>query len=632
MPKFQLLPPKPKTKKSSRLLATAFFGFILAYFGVFGLIMAKVTIPNLSSSLSKMQSGQKNLFGNPKQAAADFQVASHQFDQSLASLRNLPVWLKIASPLPPFRWYVRLLKANQALSLAGESASKLALSLPKMPETPKNIPGSTLASNNQNLSTFFKSASQTYFGWSNQHQSDLDNLSLELKTADNELYAVPAWIAFDQNSQLAKLKNQVHSLNTGLVSLRKFTNEFRTTLGLSDQNTHTWAILLQNNAELRPSGGFIGSFATLSGKSGLISDFQFGSNIYKLDKAYNLSTPRQPIPILGTLSTTWGLRDANLGVGFLPAATTQISKYYQEESGVKLDGIIYLDASVLSDLLKLTGLVPLPGNSESKIDSQNLYNTLAREIEQNYFQNPNNVTTNEPKQVLAKLIPVIFEKLQSTSGVGAKFPELMSNIISRKSLQLWSSSQDLNQELSDLLPTDQPPASGNWLKIVNSNLGGMKSSLYVSQNVALTSQPQILKNKLEQTLNISRIHQGPSAWPDADNTNYMEIYLPKDAEIISFPQSDQPKIFLSETDQKTSGVWGKIWKTEVTHTSGYTKVGFWADTKIGKTTNYSLTYTIPLTNQNQNQLTYLKQAGSSNEYFTGWGFKGEVLGNLSLEQ
>ena len=48
-----------------------------------------------------------------------------------------------------------------------------------------------------------------------------------------------------------------------------------------------YLILFQNNTELRPSGGFIGSFAEADFKKGAIQNYSFETNIYKRDKTYS---------------------------------------------------------------------------------------------------------------------------------------------------------------------------------------------------------------------------------------------------------------------------------------------------------------------------------------------------------
>ena len=63
-----------------------------------------------------------------------------------------------------------------------------------------------------------------------------------------------------------------------------------------------YLVLFQNNAEMRPTGGFLGSFAVVTFDDYKIADIDFNTNIYKLDNAYAASNTVVPPAPLATIN------------------------------------------------------------------------------------------------------------------------------------------------------------------------------------------------------------------------------------------------------------------------------------------------------------------------------------------
>lgn len=582
-----------------------------------GYFLATAALPGVNEGLRELKTGQRQLLINPADAAPYFQAASLAFEKSAEGLKEAPFLSKLLTPLPPFRWQVRLLKASHALAQTGESVSVLAASFPSLQVEDKS-----------DISALITRGSAEYFQWFEKEQAEITRLQEYLTEAEAQLYGLPAWIMFNQSAEIRQLQKQVSAARRGLQTSVQLTQATRRAFGSEDKNPHTFLILFQNNGELRPTGGFLGSFAIMNTSGGTIRQFQFGPNVYKLDKILIPKTNLQPPVQLQTIAPHWGFRDANVGFGFLEPASGQIISMYEQATGLRPEGLIFLDTTLLEDVLSITGPLSLPGSDE-QITAANVRNILTQEIEKDYFLKDENRLTNEPKQILFDLLPPLLSRLQKTPRGLSQLVPKVAEAVERKSIQLWSSNSRLQELLQSSLPSDQP-ASGDWLKIVNTNLGGFKSSANMVQNMSLSQSRQSLQRLLLHKLEIERVHQGDGKWPDADNRNYLEIYLPAEAEIIQLPTSIGGEILIPEAEQKKIGIFGKKWKTEVTEEAGWKKVGLWATTKVGETTKYTLTYSLPLTSQFESEFVYLKQAGAGQESFEGFGYNGEVKGNLTL--
>jgi hypothetical protein len=563
------------------------------------------TTPHFLEGAATATAASTHILGNPQQAAAEFTQASKEFNASLAGIRSLPEPAQLPSFLPPFSWYIHLNKAAVYLSRAGEAATSLGNAYPSIQTS--SDPSSLLAAHSAAIGQLL-----------DEHPEIFTNLTSDLNSADQELSHVPSWVVFSKHRMLEDLKNRVHQLAIGLPKAVQFVRGLRESLGSKDTNPHTALILFQNDSELRPSGGFIGSYAVITGSSGNIRSFKLGTDIYALDKSFteNIAPP----PPLTTITPTWAFRDSNAGAGFLPDIGAQVSDFYRKETGITPSFIVFTDLSMLEGLLSITGPVTLPGTT-TELTNQSVGTALTTYIERDYWNSEQNRAADAPKSIIGELIPLLLGKLRATPSAMQGIPHFIEDAVQRQSLQIWSSDPTLT---ASIFPTDTPPG-GDWLKIVNTNIGGKKSSKNISQNVTIAD---VQKNdRTERTVTITRTHHGTGIWPDDENRNYMEIYIPTDAEVIQKPEGKGGENILPENVLKQFSI-GPPFPGEVRRETNWIRIGFWATTSVDEQTTFVLTYSIP----QSPSFTYLKQAGVQEEHLKAFSFDGNVTSNLTLEK
>ncbi len=122
---------------------------------------------------------------------------------------------------------------------------------------------------------------------------------------------------------------------------------------------HRLLVVSQNNAELRPTGGFMGSY-------GLI---EFGPDGFKLTKFTDIYTlPRDtldlPLPIRGPVGYShFSFQDSNWWIDF-PTSAGVMNQFWENLKQPSIDGIVAIDIPVIRDLLKIFGPITVP---ESKV-------------------------------------------------------------------------------------------------------------------------------------------------------------------------------------------------------------------------------------------------------------------------
>ena len=300
-------------------------------------------------------------------------------------------------------------------------------------------------------------------------------------------------------------------------------------------------VLFQNNAEIRSSGGFIGSYAILEINNFEIRNLIFNTNIYALDRVFaQKNFVKAPAPVADmTKNQTWALRDANYDADFQDAAQ-DIVYFFQRETGDSVDGIIALNAKVIQDLLKISGPIKL-ANYHTVITADNFYNETQYKIEKEYFQNPQNWLINEPKTFLKDLYPEILKKaLEKKIALGklvqqelkSKEMILFFNDPTKEKIakkQNWAGDIPDEKELKDLFETN---LAIDYLYINSNSYSGNKSSINIEEEIANNINYDQATGRQKVNLKITRRHQGSYIFPDGKNTTWMRILVPEGVALL----------------------------------------------------------------------------------------------------
>jgi len=123
-----------------------------------------------------------------------------------------------------------------------------------------------------------------------------------------------------------------------------------------------YLVLTQDPTELRPSGGFIGSFGIVTFDKGRITERHF-QDIVPLDFAndYPFVKPPQELAdyLLGP-TQSWQLADAGWSPDFPTSARDALRLYTNESGDANIDGVLGMTTYTIDELLKVTGPVTVP--------------------------------------------------------------------------------------------------------------------------------------------------------------------------------------------------------------------------------------------------------------------------------
>lgn len=370
-------------------------------------------------------------------------------------------------------------------------------------------------------------------------------------------------------------------------------------------------LLFQNNAEIRGSGGFIGSYAIVTVKDHAIKKLDFQTNIYKLDNAavsfLNVPAPPEYDVLAGGKLF---LRDANYAVNG-PESFAKILELYKLESGVDLDGIVAMDTSLITALLKITGPITLPQYGLT-VTSENFLTDVQTEIEQNYFQRDGNKQENEPKRILADMLPLVLnltlKKFQTTNERDSVM-EILKEAISAKHFMLFSRDNSVQEKIEyNNIGGKLAQGEFDYFLSHSTNIIGGKSSLNIKEDV--TDLVDIGSDgSINHNITIKRQHQGSGVWPDRANVNLMRVLLPPGSELQEFKPVTGD--FQPHMDKKYSQ--DNIYS--IGEEAGRLKLSFWMNTLPGQssevTFSYKSAYRISLSGQKKYTLFLQKQPGTN---------------------
>ncbi len=362
----------------------------------------------------------------------------------------------------------------------------------------------------------------------------LNIAQVELSQADASLAQATALLNSDNfasglpsvlGSKLNSVKDRLNKYG-GLVQNGRAAATILTSVVALD-GKKSYLVMLQNNGELRPTGGFIGSFAQIDFEGGKLKKLDV-NDIYAIDGQLNthVEPPKEIKEDLG--QKDWYLRDSNWEPDFATAAR-QAEWFYTKETGQKVDGVIALDISAIENLLRVVGELDLKDYDEI-VTADNLFENSVTHAEQGFFPG-----SQAKKNFLTALSQQLFNKLfflpkQNWPGI----VQSLGKSFQEKHLMVYLSDPKLfsyavSQSWAGTIPRaadDLPGEFTDFLAVVEANMGANKANYYLERGFDLETTIG-KEGEVTHRLKVNYTNRSPSnAWPAGKYKNRFRIYLP----------------------------------------------------------------------------------------------------------
>lgn len=323
---------------------------------------------------------------------------------------------------------------------------------------------------------------------------------------------------------------------------------------LGVEGERTYLLLFQNDKELRPTGGFLTAYSIMKVNKGKLNNVT-SNDIYNLDTKYKPATPA-PKPIVDLIkgpyiqSQNLRLRDMN----FDPDFKKSMDLFYEESKGVldeDIDGIIAVDTHVLVKILEVIGEIGVPGfgNFSNKIIAECNCPQVIYELESfadiegpiiwdpvtgKIILRPPN--SDNRKKIVGPLMNSILANAmgQPKEKIPGLFEAAFESLTEKHVLfyMLDEASQKAVEEFN--VAGRIKDYAGDYLHISDSNLGGRKSNLYVTQEV--NQEINVARDgSIEKTVTIT--YKNPEkhdGWLNSVLPNWVRVYVPKGATLVDF--------------------------------------------------------------------------------------------------
>ncbi len=529
-------------------------------------------------TVADVTAGQEAL----NRASTLFQRAETELQSSTSTVTRLLAYL---DPRDRYASGRALLDAGQKLSTLGEDAARLVLLF--------KDEGGEAASLTDTL---------------NRAQPLLVRLSTGLTEVETMLQGVSVeGMPPDVRSELQKLQQGsrgLAQLMSGLVGSYDVLLEL-----LGARHDRQYLVVFQNNRELRPTGGFIGSLALVDVSRGEVRKVAVDT-IYNPDgqlKEYIVP----PAP-LRKITDRWFARDANWFADFRRSAQ-KVATLFERSGGPTVDGVIAVTPTVLEQLLRITGPIAMPQYGLT-VNAENVLDETQRLVTIDYDREK-----NTPKAFIADLMPEILSRVAALPrDRWGTLADLFMESLQNKHVLVFLRDVTAQAAVETLgWAGAVEEARGDYLLRVEANVGGHKTDELMDQSVSY-DVTIAADGTAVATLVTTRHHQGSLAgrpgwnvgedWYRKTNIVYERVLVPRGSELLEARgftrEGEVPTVYENTADYRTYETdpdLSALEDSSRTHNSGTiiaeeegkTSFGNWVVTAPGETSVTVYRYRLP---------------------------------------
>lgn len=297
-------------------------------------------------------------------------------------------------------------------------------------------------------------------------------------------------------------------------------------------------VLMQNDTELRPTGGFIGTYATLQIERGQIKNW-FVEGTERLDaRAATSSVPVAPEPLAKYLAQPkFYFRDANWSPDFPTTARTLMERYAVESGDTQpFDGVIAVSATFMERMMRHIGPLTVDGVT---FTPETFIEQLEHEVEYGYDERGDDFANR--KEIIRDMVHTLMGVLEDRFlelwplALRTLFDSLADKHVLFFAQDAGVESQILKQNWGGAMTALAPGQDG--LMVVDANLASLKTDRVVTRAVAyqVYKDPKSAPSK-DNWIGEARVtykNTGVFDWRTTRYRSYTRFYLPHGAKFVN---------------------------------------------------------------------------------------------------
>ncbi len=385
-------------------------------------------------------------------------------------------------------------------------------------------------------------SSPEFYGISANIELSIDSLS---KINSNGIF-------YPIKSQIAELQNRLEDANKLLLGVLPLVDILPKLAGYPEKSNYLF--VLQNNDELRPTGGFIGTYGLLQMDSGEIKRIET-KDIYHLDMPVkdlvNITPPEPLVKYLGV--SKWYMRDSNWSPDWRESAEKiqwfyklENSKFPKPDEMNEFVGVIGLTPDFIIDLLEFTG--PLEVGSEV-YTKENFMDLLQYKVEREYYD------LGIPEWHRKDEIGVVMEKLKKELlslplGSLSDVVKIINTNLAEKNILFYFNDSAIHDLAKMANYTGEiNETKDDFFMVVDANMAAYKTDAVMGKSIDYSLDQG--KNGMFAKLKVNYSHRGSFDWKTTRYRSYTRVYVPKGSELIKSWSGSEDDVLVYDEGDKT---------------------------------------------------------------------------------
>ncbi|GIV71671.1 MAG: hypothetical protein KatS3mg049_0227 [Caldilinea sp.] len=319
----------------------------------------------------------------------------------------------------------------------------------------------------------------------------------------------------------------------------------------------TYLVLVQNNHELRATGGFIAAVGRVTLEQGKITELEFSDSYAIFRQGVRYPPPPAPmerymnIPMLV-------MRDANWSPDF-PTSARMAQALYKSDTGIHVDGILTVDLNAVKRIFSALGQIEIEGFDEP-ITGENVEAQIVQ-----LWERPaeSQVSVGEAqgqdfrewwskrKDFIPRLAAAVLDRLESGQVNVLRLAPAVLQALNERFIQIWLE----NPNAAAVLHARgwdgalRPAQDSDFLAVIDTNMGYNKADAAIQRSLEYRVEwPDEADQPAQATLIITYTHTVDGEDPGCDLTprygdsyadliercyfDYVRVYVPRGSELI----------------------------------------------------------------------------------------------------
>jgi len=297
------------------------------------------------------------------------------------------------------------------------------------------------------------------------------------------------------------------------------------------EEPRTYLILFLNNTELRPGGGFIGTYAVVKMVNANPEIIKVeGTEILDNLAPTNFAS-EPPAPIKEYLGVErWYFRDSNWSPDFTTAAVKSLELYKKQKGAgaEEIDTVIAFTPTVIEGLLRIIGPIEVNG---VQFTADNFIEKMNYEVEFGFEQR--GISFDERKSMLLEMTKIVIHNTaKNIFKHWNDYKTLVEKMLIEKQVVMYSTYLDSQAVLeAKNWAGKMSGVNYDYLLWADANLGALKTDASIKRSLSY----EIYQNNEGRWIGRAKMtlqHKGVFDWRTTRYRDYARVFVPMGSELI----------------------------------------------------------------------------------------------------